>query len=100
MRSKQGESILEELAGVSPKGVRVKGETVPSQDYKEGSPILIVSPELASSHDSNGLLFIESALTFHFSVSGFAHNIITYSSCNKNVAHRPKYPPVELHSRV
>jgi hypothetical protein len=37
------------------------------------SPILIKPPEPASSHDFNGLLFFESVLTFHFSVSGFAH---------------------------
>jgi len=48
---------------------------------KEGSPILIIPPELASSHDFNGLLFIESALTFHFSVSGFAHDFTFFFFC-------------------
>ena len=41
---------------------------------KKGSPILIIPPEPASSHDSNGLLFIKSALKFHFFISGFAHD--------------------------
>jgi len=41
---------------------------------KNGSPILIKPPEPASSQDFLGLLLLEFALTFHFSVSGFAHN--------------------------
>jgi hypothetical protein len=41
---------------------------------KKGSPILIVPPEPASSHDLSGLQLFESALTFHFYISGFAHD--------------------------
>jgi hypothetical protein len=41
---------------------------------KKGSPNLIIPPEPASSHDFIGLLFIESALAFHFFISGFAHD--------------------------
>ena len=45
---------------------------------KDGSPILIIPPEPASSHYFNGLFFIESALTFHLSISGFAHNFTLF----------------------
>jgi hypothetical protein len=41
---------------------------------KKGSPILIIPPEPASSHDFNGLLFFASALKFHFFISGFTHD--------------------------
>jgi hypothetical protein len=41
---------------------------------KKSLPILIKPPEPASSQDFLGLLLLESALAFHFSVSGFAHN--------------------------
>jgi hypothetical protein len=41
---------------------------------KKGSPILIKPPKPASSQDFFGLLYIEFALTLHFSVSSFAHD--------------------------
>jgi hypothetical protein len=47
------------------------GHRMPRAD---GSSILIKAPEPTSSHDSLGLLLLEFALTFHFSVSGFTHN--------------------------
>lgn len=44
----------------------------------KGSPNLIITPEPASSHDSNGLLFIKSALKFHFFISCFAHGFTLF----------------------
>ena len=37
-------------------------------------------PAFASSHDFNDLQFFEFALTFHFSVSGFAHDFTFFFS--------------------
>jgi len=44
------------------------------------SPILVIPPEPTGSHDFNGLLFIEFALTLHFSVSSFAHDFTFFFS--------------------
>jgi hypothetical protein len=38
----------------------------------------IIPPEPASPHDFNGLQLIKFALTFHFSVSGFAHDFTSF----------------------
>ena len=54
--------------------VRIMSQNFLEHKNKKGSPLFIIPPESTSSHDSNCLLFIESALAFHFSVSGFAHD--------------------------
>jgi hypothetical protein len=44
----------------------------------KGSPNLIIPPELAGSHDFNGLQLFEFALTLHLFISGFTHNFTSF----------------------
>jgi hypothetical protein len=45
---------------------------------KKDSPILVIPPELAGSHDFNCLQLFEFALTLHLFVSGFTHNFTSF----------------------